>query len=113
MASPSVDLTPVDKQSVSFCPCCGEPELESLANCDYLCAKCKVQFRIIASEQIISVQGLEVHREARKVRRLDQNVPITPLEFKVLEFLILHKGIVYYRESIIKAVWTNNTNIDR
>jgi len=111
MASPSIDLTPVDKQSVSFCPCCGGPELESLANCDYLCAKCKVQFHIITSEQIISVEALELHREARKVRVLNQNVPITALEFKVLEFLMLHKGIVYDRETIIKAVWANNTNI--
>ena len=54
---------------------------------------------------------LEDH--ARKVRVLNQNVPITALEFKVLEFLILHKGIVHDRETIIKALWTNNINIDR
>jgi DNA-binding response OmpR family regulator len=110
--SPSIDLVPMENQLASFCPGCGEREIDILAIGHYLCIKCKVQFQIITSGPVISVGDLELHREARKVRVRSQDVPMTALEFKMMEFLMLHKGVVYDRNAIIKAVWANNTHID-
>lgn len=46
------------------------------------------------------------------MRICDQDIRMTVSEFKVLEFLMLHRGVVYDRDTIVKAVWKNNVNID-
>ena len=38
---------------------------------------------------------------------------MTKTEFNILEFFMLHRGVVYDRDSIIRAVWADNTNIGR
>src|SRR6202034_662574 len=104
MASPLADEM---QPPILFCPSCGERKLESLAGGDYVCTKCKVQFYVVKSP-VLSVGRLKLRREARGVRVGDQDVPMTVLEFKLLEFLMLHPGIVYDRDKIIDAVWENN-----
>ena len=109
MAPPSIQM---ETQSVSFCPSCGEREIELLAGGDYLCARCKVKFYIVKSKPVVSAGHLELHPEAHRVFLYDREVPMTKTEFRILEFLMLHRGLVFNRETIIKAVWENNTNVD-
>jgi two-component system alkaline phosphatase synthesis response regulator PhoP len=102
----------METQPVSFCPSCGEREIELLAGGDYVCTKCKVQFYIVKSTPTLSAGGLELHREARRVLVDKREVLMTQREFKILEFLMLHRGVVLDRDTIIKAVWDSNINID-
>lgn len=102
----------MEAQPVSFCPSCGEREIELLAGGDYLCVKCQVQFYIVKSKPVLSAGHLELHREARRVLVDEREVPMTKTEFRILEFLMLHRGVVFDRGTIIKAVWENNTNVD-
>ena len=46
-----------------------------------------------------------LNRVSRKVRCHDQDVEVNPVEFKLLEYLMLHQGEVVTRKMLLKDVW--------
>jgi len=58
-----------------------------------------------AEEPRVRVGGLELDRLARTVARGGEAIELTPREFELLEFLMLHAGQVVSREMIARDVW--------
>ena len=63
----------------------------------------------------ISVGGLELDRARRTVRRADTEVPLSPIEFALLEVLAEHPGQVVDREVLVARAWSyeyeNRSNV--
>lgn len=51
------------------------------------------------------VGGLVVNLDTRQVRRAGDSVDLTDLEFKLLRYLILHRGRTVSREQLLRDVW--------
>lgn len=102
---------PFDRTSASYCPRCGSRAIEQLRNIDYLCGACGVQFHIVSDAPILSAGALEIDRATCKVRMRGQEVPATAIEFRLLDFLMSHRGVIYDRYSLVSAVWGHNHNI--
>ena len=58
-----------------------------------------------ASERILRFGDVVVDLEDRTVRRLDQPVKLTHLEFELLSFFCRNRGRVYTREELLRHVW--------
>jgi len=57
------------------------------------------------AEVILRVEDLELDRVARVVRREGRDISLTPHEFSLLEFLMLHAGEEVTRGMISEHVW--------
>jgi hypothetical protein len=90
---------------VCYCPCCGLHAVQQLGKMDYRCGDCGVRFTIVSRAPILSSGTLEIDRAARKVRMRGEEVSVTAIEFRVLEFLMSHSGIICSRDSLVSAVW--------
>jgi len=101
----------LDRASASYCPYCGSRAVEQLPNTDYVCGACGVQFHIVSHAPILSAGALEIDRATCKVRVRGREVPATAIEFRLLDFLMSHRGVIYDRYSLVSAVWGNNHNI--
>ena len=53
----------------------------------------------------LQVRGLLVDRLARTVRRGGREIELLPLEFKLLEFLLMHIGQLVTRAMLLEQVW--------
>jgi DNA-binding response OmpR family regulator len=51
------------------------------------------------------VGDVEIDPSSRRVRRADEIVHLTPLEFDLLHFLARRPGVVYTREQLLSEVW--------
>jgi DNA-binding response OmpR family regulator len=100
-----------DRTSASYCPCCGSRDVVQLRNIDYLCRGCGVEFHIVSKAPILSAGALEIDRATCNVRMRGQEVPVTAIEFRLLDFLMSHRGVIYDRYSLVSAVWGENHNI--
>lgn len=56
-------------------------------------------------EEYISVGGLEIDRRRREVSVDDRPVELTQTEFDLLWLLASHRGTVFSRKEIVKALW--------
>ena len=56
-------------------------------------------------ERPLSVAGVDIDRAARRVRRGDAEVHLTPLEFDLLVTLALRPSLVHTREQLLATVW--------
>ncbi len=56
-------------------------------------------------EEYISVGGLEIDRRRREVSVDDRPVQLTQTEFDLLWLLASHRGTVFSRKEIVKALW--------
>jgi DNA-binding response OmpR family regulator len=56
----------------------------------------------------VRVGDLEVDAAARRVRRGDQGVHLTPIEFDLLHRFATHPGMVFSREQLLYDVWGYN-----
>lgn len=56
-------------------------------------------------EEYISVAGLEIDRRRREVSVDDRPVELTQTEFDLLWLLASHRGTVFSRKEIVKALW--------
>jgi DNA-binding response OmpR family regulator len=56
-------------------------------------------------ERTISFGPFRLDREARKLCRGDEQIPLTGKEYQLLEFLVLHAGRAVTRNQILDAVW--------
>ena len=63
-------------------------------------------------DQQIRCGELEISPVSRKVTRSGQEIFLTPKEFDLLYFLVRHRGEVFTKEQIYKAVWDKDYLLD-
>ncbi|MFZ1805774.1 MAG: response regulator transcription factor [Cyclobacteriaceae bacterium] len=61
--------------------------------------------------QKINVQGLELDRETKEVRRNNNLISLTAREYRLLEYLMLNKNKVVSRMDILENVWDINHDL--
>ena len=61
-------------------------------------------------DPFIKISGLEIDTVAKKVRRDNNNIKLTAIEYKLLELLASHKGKVFERFEITEKVWNASFN---
>ena len=54
------------------------------------------------------IGGLELNADTKSVTLDGENVKMTPIEFKILQFLMKNKGRVFSAEEIYEAVWNEH-----
>jgi DNA-binding response OmpR family regulator len=57
---------------------------------------------------LLKIGDLEIDRVAHAVQRGGQSIELSPKEFALLEFLILHEGQAVTRTAIVEQVWKLN-----
>ncbi|MDP2622010.1 MAG: response regulator transcription factor [Hyphomicrobiales bacterium] len=58
-----------------------------------------------AAETVLRVGDLELDRLSHSVKRAGEAVPLQPREFRLLEYLMRHKGQVVTRTMLLENVW--------
>lgn len=59
----------------------------------------------VENSNVITVKGMSMDKESRRVFIGDKEVNLTAKEFDLLELLITNPGKVYSREVLLKTVW--------
>ncbi|MDQ2901808.1 MAG: response regulator transcription factor [Acidobacteriota bacterium] len=71
-----------------------------------LIARIKLQFRAqTPAVRVLRAGGIELDRSGLQVRLHGQPLALTATEFRLLEFLMSHSGVVFSREQLLNAVW--------
>lgn len=71
-----------------------------------LVARVKARLRPMSDEsQVVSVAGLTLDPKSFEVKRGDQSLSLTPLEFKLLHTLASKPNQVFSREMLLEQVW--------
>lgn len=71
-----------------------------------LVARVKARLRPMSDEsQVVSVAGLTLDPKSFEVKRGDQSLSLTPLEFKLLHTLAAKPSQVFSREMLLEQVW--------
>lgn len=55
---------------------------------------------------------LTLDRSAKKVKVGEEDISLGPIEFRLLEFLMLHPNRVYSREQLLDRVWGGNVYVE-
>jgi DNA-binding response OmpR family regulator len=80
---------------------------------DELIARIKARLRGLSpSEKVLKVKDLTLDTEKVEVVRANQAIQLTPLEFKLLEYLVTNKGRVLTRDMILSRVWSSSPDIE-
>lgn len=80
---------------------------------DELIARIKARLRGLSpSEKVLKVKDLTLDTEKVEVLRANQLIQLTPLEFKLLEYLVTNKGRVLTRDMILSRVWSSSPDIE-
>jgi DNA-binding response OmpR family regulator len=56
-------------------------------------------------ENVLKVSNLEINRLTRQVKRGGRRIELSPKEYSLLEYLILHSGRVLSRSMIVEKIW--------
>jgi DNA-binding response OmpR family regulator len=64
-----------------------------------------------SSDEVILSRGLVLNTTRKQVHKLKKDVALTPLEYRLLEFLSLHRGQVQPATEIIASVWGEASEI--
>jgi len=71
-----------------------------------LIARVKTHLRSHAAPQeTLRVGGIELQRDSCRVLRGGSEVTLTATEFRLLEHLMIRRGVVFSREQLLDAVW--------
>lgn len=65
----------------------------------------QLQQRATAGDQVLRCGGLVLYRQECRVTRDGQEVSLTPREWKLLEYFMLHPGRALSRDQLIEQVW--------
>lgn len=57
------------------------------------------------SNTVLSFEDIELDRVRREVKRAGRDVPLTNIEFKLLETLMLRPGRTFSKEELLRMVW--------
>ncbi|MEG2014051.1 MAG: response regulator transcription factor, partial [Anaerovoracaceae bacterium] len=63
----------------------------------------------ISSDEILRSGGLELNTSTKEVKVDGQVVKVTPIEFKILNLLLLNKGRVFSIDEIYEKVWNEES----
>lgn len=58
------------------------------------------------------IGGIAIDRQSGKVFAADRPVHLAPIEYKILELLMLNPGLAFSRERLAEAAWGEDTSID-
>lgn len=78
---------------------------------DVLLARVKARLRH-GGEDNISIADLEVNSKTMEVKRNGRLIPLSPQEFKLLQYLATNKGRVLTREMILNRIWLYSYDVD-
>src|SRR5436190_3762536 len=79
-----------------------------------LIARIRLQFRAQTSPaRILEAGGLELDRNSRRVRLHGEELSLTATEYRLLEYLMARPGVVFSREQLLDAVWSDRAITDR
>jgi DNA-binding response OmpR family regulator len=79
-----------------------------------LIARIRLQFRAQSSPvRILESGGLEMDRNSRRVRLHGEELSLTATEYRLLEYLMARPGVVFTREQLLDAVWSDRAITDR
>jgi DNA-binding response OmpR family regulator len=79
-----------------------------------LIARIRLQFRSQSSPaRILEAGGLELDRNSRRVRLHGEELSLTATEYRLLEYLMARPGVVFSREQLLDAVWSDRAITDR
>jgi DNA-binding response OmpR family regulator len=71
-----------------------------------LIARIKLQFRSLTPpSRVLEAGGLELDVASRTVRLRGKPLSLTATEFRLLEYLMSRRGVVFNREQLLNAVW--------
>jgi two-component system copper resistance phosphate regulon response regulator CusR len=59
----------------------------------------------VIQENVLRIADLEVNRLTRQVKRNDKRIELSPKEFALLEYLLLHAGRTLSRTMIVEKIW--------
>lgn len=54
---------------------------------------------------VLQIQGLALHTDSHSVEIGNKNIPLTPREFSLLEFLMRHPNHAYNSKALLDSVW--------
>ena len=64
------------------------------------------------AQNIVAVEDLVLNSETYRVTIKDENIEVSPMEFKLLHFFISHPERVYSRSQLLGRVWSENVNVE-
>ncbi|EKD64482.1 MAG: two component transcriptional regulator, winged helix family [uncultured bacterium] len=76
-----------------------------------LLARIKARLRPKGDEKI-TVADLILNSKSLEVKRGGKQIKLTPKEFRLLEYLMLNKGMVLSREMILNRIWSYSPDIE-
>lgn len=80
---------------------------------DELLARIKARLRGVSStDKLLKVDDVVLDAEKVEVTRGNKLIQLTPLEFKLLEYLVSNKGRVLTRDMILSRVWSSSPEIE-
>lgn len=80
---------------------------------DELLARIRARLRGTGpTETVLKANGLVLDTEKVEVTRDNNQIQLTPLEFKLLEYLLANKGRVLTRDMILARVWSSSPDIE-
>lgn len=79
---------------------------------DELLARIKARLRHQTSDGKLKVGDLELDNQTLEVKRGEDNLQLTPQEFKLLQYLMNNKGRILTREMILNRVWLFSQDIE-
>jgi len=62
-------------------------------------------------ERPIEIHGLQIDPARRRVKANGEDVDLTAQEFRLLQVLTSHPGIVFSREALLTRVWPDHTYV--
>lgn len=77
-----------------------------------LLARIRARLRMNESTKSLLVDNLELDLTTFKAKRGDQEIHLTPQEFKLLEYLMLNRNHVLSRDMILNRIWPNSPDIE-
>lgn len=74
--------------------------------------KARLRQRGVASEEKLQIADLELDGKTLEVKRNGTLIPLTPKEFKLLEYLMTNTGRILTRDMILNRVWLYSPDIE-
>ncbi len=81
-------------------------------NSEELLARIKARLRPINGQARLNVFDLELDTAKYEAKRAGKIIHLTPQEFKLLEYLMLNKGKVLSRDTILNRLWLGSSDVE-